>query len=68
MGLTDVNEHNNMKIFSRIKAQLGRKPKEKPVTVVRLGEVDSTNNYLRTYQPAAEDEDMVVVTADHQTA
>ena len=57
-----------MKIFSRIKAQLGRKPKEKPVTVVRLGEVDSTNSYLRTYQPAAEDEDMVVVTADHQTA
>lgn len=57
-----------MKIFSRIKAQLGRKPKEKPVTVVRLGEVDSTNNYLRTYQPAAEGEDMVVVTADHQTA
>ena len=42
-----------MKIFSRIKAQLGRKPMEKPVTVVRLGDVDSTNNYLRTYQPAA---------------
>ena len=40
-----------MKIFSRIKVQLGRKPKEKPVTVVRLGEVDSTNTYLRTYQP-----------------
>lgn len=37
-------------------------------TVIRLAEVDSTNDYLRHYAPAEEKEDaMVVVIADYQT-
>lgn len=56
-----------MKLFSQIKEKLTRKPKEQPIEVVRLEEVDSTNSYLRTYSPHS-DADMIVVTTEYQTA
>ena len=41
--------------------------KKQEVKVIRLPEVDSTNNFLRNYTPA-EDEPMTVVVAEHQTS
>lgn len=56
-----------MKIFSRIKDKLAGKPKQQPVPVIHLDEVDSTNSYLHAHQPDTPEE-MLLVAADHQTA
>lgn len=42
-------------------------PKDDGLRVIRLDTVDSTNRYLRQYQPS-EDEEMTLVVADNQTA
>lgn len=44
-----------------------RQKKDTSVNIIRLEEVGSTNNYLRSYKPAA-GEKITVVTADYQTA
>ncbi|MGI6222748.1 MAG: biotin--[acetyl-CoA-carboxylase] ligase [Prevotella sp.] len=44
-----------------------KKKKDNSVRIVRLDEVDSTNNYLRSYHPG-EGEKMTVAVADYQTA
>ena len=44
-----------------------RQQKDTSVNIIRLEEVGSTNNYLRSYKPAA-GEKITVVTADYQTA
>ena len=43
------------------------KKKDTSVNIIRLEETDSTNNYLRSYQPA-DGEKITVVTAEFQTA
>ena len=43
------------------------KKKDTSVNIIRLEETDSTNNYLRSYQPA-DAEKITVVTAEFQTA
>lgn len=42
-------------------------PKDDGLRVIRLDTVDSTNRYLRQYQPS-ENEEMTLVVADNQTA
>lgn len=56
-----------MKIFSRIKEKWGGKAKAEAARIIHLNETDSTINYLRGYTPA-EQEEMTVVVAEHQTA
>lgn len=56
-----------MSFLSHIKDKFSRKPKNNGVQIIRIEEVDSTNNFLRTYQPA-EEEIMTVAVAEHQTA
>ena len=56
-----------MQIFSKLKDKLKGKPVDTSLRVIRLDEVDSTNNYLRQYHPSDE-EQMVVAVAEHQTA
>lgn len=56
-----------MKIINKIKKFLRDGNDDKSLKIIRLDEVDSTNNYLRNYQPD-EDEVMTVVVAENQTA
>lgn len=56
-----------MKIFSKLKDKFKPTPVDTSLRVIRLDEVDSTNTYLRQYHPA-EEEQMVVAVAEHQTA
>lgn len=43
------------------------KPAKNDIEIIRLGRVDSTNNYLRAYIPHSEDERFTVVTAEYQS-
>lgn len=62
-----LSNQNIIQMMVSFSSLFKSKKKDTSVNIIRLEETDSTNNYLRSYQPA-DAEKITVVTAEFQTA